>query len=349
MSKGNFIIKLILILSSVTFILLAVEFSFRIGGIDKRPLFKPSDIPGLAFELVSHSEGRTRGNLVKINSFGLRDYEFSFEKPKNTFRILGLGDSFTYGEGVALEQTYLKILEQMLNKQAGVIKYQVINAACPAYNTVQESIYLREKGMSFKPDLLIIGYVIGDTQEKLLGPPTHAPARGIKGMVLKAMLILRKGSYAYDFLSERIYVFWQKNILHKQVASSDVLHRLHKSSGRYWPKCEEALGDVAWICKQANIRVLLLIWPIMEELNENHPYLDLYQQVAEAGRKYDMEVLELFPLFKGIEEKSLWISPSNSHPNAQAHLLAAEEILNYLISRKLINPKVTDTELKIKK
>ena len=54
---------------------------------------------------------------VKINSKGLRDNEYPYEKPDDTYRILMLGDSFTFGYGVNIEDTMAKVLEENLNKK----------------------------------------------------------------------------------------------------------------------------------------------------------------------------------------------------------------------------------------
>ena len=45
------------------------------------------------------------------NSLGWRGPDVSRPKPPGTFRILGLGDSFTYGAGVDAAETYLARLE----------------------------------------------------------------------------------------------------------------------------------------------------------------------------------------------------------------------------------------------
>lgn len=50
-----------------------------------------------------------------INSFGIRDKEYSFVKPRQTYRILVLGDSFTEGYGLNIEHTFSKRLEFLLN------------------------------------------------------------------------------------------------------------------------------------------------------------------------------------------------------------------------------------------
>ena len=56
---------------------------------------------------------------VTLNSLGYRDFEYSLERPNNTFRILMLGDSMTFGSGIdKISDTYPKQLEVLLNKDS---------------------------------------------------------------------------------------------------------------------------------------------------------------------------------------------------------------------------------------
>lgn len=98
---------------------------------------------------------------IMTNSQGLRDVEYG-PKKVNEFRILALGDSFTWGGyGADLSQTFVKILEKQLNEHSQRVEYQVINAGVPAYVTEQELLYLRQLGMEFEPDLLLFTFNVG--------------------------------------------------------------------------------------------------------------------------------------------------------------------------------------------
>ena len=54
-------------------------------------------------------------SLISINSISLRDKEV-LPKSSNTFRILGLGDSFTFASQVESREIYLKVFEKLLNR-----------------------------------------------------------------------------------------------------------------------------------------------------------------------------------------------------------------------------------------
>jgi hypothetical protein len=47
----------------------------------------------------------------RINSKGLRDDETAYEKPEGIFRIVLLGDSYTFGYGVPIEKHFSTLLE----------------------------------------------------------------------------------------------------------------------------------------------------------------------------------------------------------------------------------------------
>ena len=42
---------------------------------------------------------------VSLNSLGYRDFKYSQERPNNIFRILVLGDSMTFGQGIKKTRT----------------------------------------------------------------------------------------------------------------------------------------------------------------------------------------------------------------------------------------------------
>jgi hypothetical protein len=90
---------------SLLFALGLVEIGLRI--IDhplSRPLvnfnrwYEPSELYG--HQMVKTFEGLGPLQVpVKINSHGFRDIEHQLNKDDSTIRILGLGDSFTFGWG----------------------------------------------------------------------------------------------------------------------------------------------------------------------------------------------------------------------------------------------------------
>ena len=88
------------------------------------------------------------GVEVKINSKGLRDYDYTYSKPANTYRILVLGDSITFGWGVELKDTYSKYLERKLNQTDLGTKFEVINTGVGNYNLKAEIEFLKREGLN---------------------------------------------------------------------------------------------------------------------------------------------------------------------------------------------------------
>ncbi|PYS24664.1 MAG: hypothetical protein DMF72_04315 [Acidobacteria bacterium] len=54
----------------------------------------------------------TWGHKVTTNRFGLRERDFQVPKPRGAFRIIVLGDSLTWGVGLATNERYSELLEQ---------------------------------------------------------------------------------------------------------------------------------------------------------------------------------------------------------------------------------------------
>jgi hypothetical protein len=125
-----------------------------------RPGFFVSD-PIRGQRLAPGYDGWFAGVPVRINSLELRDRrEYDLAKQPNTFRILVLGDSVTFGHGAV--HSYPELLEQRLKAWRPDVDWQVWNAAVPGYNTSQELAHLLEVGDRFRPDLVIVGFFEND-------------------------------------------------------------------------------------------------------------------------------------------------------------------------------------------
>lgn len=100
---------------------------------------------------------------VHINSKGLRDREYAYEKRPGTRRVLVIGDSFVWGYGVEERETFAKVLETGLAHRD--VDVDVINGGVAGYGTDQELLWLRSEGVRYRPDLVILVMCGNDDDE----------------------------------------------------------------------------------------------------------------------------------------------------------------------------------------
>lgn len=101
-------------------------------------------------------------NTINKDSLNER-YDYSVEKQKDTFRIITLGDSFTYGHFVNTSENYSEVLEDLLNyklKCNSIMRFEVINLGVFGYDIEYSSTRLKKRGIKYNPDLVI--YLIND-------------------------------------------------------------------------------------------------------------------------------------------------------------------------------------------
>ncbi len=94
-----------------------------------------------------------RSEDVNVNSRGARGLrEDPDVAPAGTKRIVIIGDSFSFGEGVADADTYPRILESMLEN------VRVINLGVLGFGTDQQLLRMKRSAFEYNPDLIILGF-----------------------------------------------------------------------------------------------------------------------------------------------------------------------------------------------
>lgn len=114
-----------------------------------------------------------RPGANRNNSFGFRGREFSISKPDNTYRIVALGGSTTYSQGVDdFENSYPSLLENHL-RESGFDAVEVINAGVSGYTSHQNLINLQFRVLPLLPDLIIIYQGFNDIQARFVYPASQ--------------------------------------------------------------------------------------------------------------------------------------------------------------------------------
>jgi len=116
---------------------------------------------------------------VEIDSRGFREAEFTDHKPPGTFRILCLGDSWTFGANVAQRDTYPRQLERLLASRHPRARFEVLNLGVLGYSSFQGKELLRRQAIEWEPDVVVLGFgmndgKIGFRDEDFAGPRTMA-------------------------------------------------------------------------------------------------------------------------------------------------------------------------------
>ncbi|MCB9781525.1 MAG: hypothetical protein H6751_00985 [Candidatus Omnitrophica bacterium] len=166
--KGR--LEAMLAIMAVTLPLLTLELLARpfTPRAEKTWIFMRDD--DLGWKLRPNSTDIWGGVRVKINGKGVRGPELDYERSPETYRILYLGDSVTFGFGIEDDlETYPYQVERNLEKTTG-LDVETINSGVGGYSPWQEKIFFEKEGIKYQPDLAVIGFYLNDVTEKFKLP-----------------------------------------------------------------------------------------------------------------------------------------------------------------------------------
>lgn len=143
--------------------------------------------------------------VANINSLGLRDREINIDK-EDKYRILCFGDSWTFGYGVNVENSWPKKLEQYLLTN-GFENIEVINCGRPGLYTTKYKNYIEKYIPILKPDLVLVGVLQLDDLAQLF-PNKFTVNQGFNNTEILKTFVRKSKSVMIRYLK---YSF--KNIL----------------------------------------------------------------------------------------------------------------------------------------
>jgi lysophospholipase L1-like esterase len=281
--------------------------------------FQLSRNPLIGYELVPNYKSSHDGPMAdfaeKANSLGFRDREHEIKKPKGTYRILVLGDSITQGWMIA-DPGYMftSVLEDRLITAGHQV--EVLNFGVNGYNTRQEVETLREKGLQFEPDLVIVAYCDNDMFLDSGGIRRDLERRRDQQAEIKIPRVLFKSA-----LFRQVWAVIMTNA--QKPLPDENTPQTH--SDRIVP---EALASLKELAGQHGFSVLLAAFPYLNDL-ANGPDPHLFDGLRDLARRNDFHLLDLSTALSAAAQKENIVIDA-LHPNRFGNKCAGEAMAGFV-------------------
>lgn len=345
----------------VCLILLEMGMRFLLPTLDGREMVAFD--PELGSVLRPGFEGVAQGVHVSINSHGLRSSEIPLEKPEGVYRILVLGDSWTFGVCVPQDKTYPAQLEHLLQSRHPHRRIEVINSGVSGYETYNESVYFRRSGWLFEPDLVLIGYYpVNDIHDKREKFKERARLQEENPLLFAIRRYPKENLQSYHYfqygrswMKDRILDWWRGTPSFD--AGPEELDQHYKGewtslySGDYsgWGLVQESLMDIGNLSREIGAKPVLAVFPDMRSLK--HYRLSLrdrfFPQLESAANEAGLSVIDVFPAFAPYEDReeeiALWERKGSTHPNAKGYRIIAEFLLDRIMAGEAVSSVLIDS------
>ena len=288
-----------------------------------------------------HYNLRPDGSPLSTNVNAFRKIPATQPKSENTYRIVVLGDSYTWGDKIAdYNDLWTTVLERSLQHELSDKNIEVVNLGIKGFTTVNELELLAGLGINLNPDLVIVQFTLNDplpsgrnfmhqSEEWLV----EQSPRLITNKFLHNVLLK---SHLYRLLNGRYQGFKYK------ATGYTYYDPLYEINFPGWVACQKALISISNMCEKNRIKAVMLIYPRfyndwLDE--EEYMYRHLHTKIAVAGRNAGMAVFDLVPVFasESPNMKGLMaLEGYNPHPNEKANRIAGQAFGRFIKGNKLV-------------
>ncbi|MCA9410449.1 MAG: SGNH/GDSL hydrolase family protein [Candidatus Omnitrophica bacterium] len=285
------------------------------------------DLPDdpIQYQLIPGAEAVYYGAKVHVNEDGYRGEPLPDATDENVLRLVVLGDSMTFGNGVGERDPYPVRLAQWLSSHAEGWEARAANLGVPSYNTEQVAIQLERKGLTLHPDLVVYGFFVNDAAPKGTAIYWSRPDPGL-------IQSLSEGSYFLRFLQSQVpqLVTATRKSLGIRARSEGYIE-FYREGTESWRNCRDSLERIRNACREADVPLAVVLIPFWVDF-KNYPWADCHQAVREELNNLEVPVIDLAKIWgeKGVNGRKYWIDIHQSHPTGEGYQLLTDTVGPFL-------------------
>ena len=259
-----------------------------------------------------------------LSSQTLRDEERAADAAPGVLRVAIVGDSFVFGEGVPIERSLPAQLQHDLGHS-----YEVLNLGWPGDDTKHEVERLASALGSLHPRRAVVVFIANDVP---MTPELQREQDYIHDLVQYRDVYEAKsrGGDGSILGSRLLYLLGVRFDMRRVTARTIRWYRDLYDPGRNASGLRDLQASLARLANLQGCRVVLALYPLLEGFEDAYPLQGVHDSVAAMARSAGLDVIDLAPAFAGRPTRSLWVHPSDHHPNGSAHAIAERALLEGL-------------------
>src|ERR1044071_73798 len=314
-----------LALSLAVFVLCvgAFELLLRLNGYGNLEIYEPDTV--LYWKLKPNQDCYTKidHKPVHNNSHGTRGQEFQIQKPPNSFRILSLGDSRTFGWGLGENETYSGVLQNLLQKDSPPGKIiEVINAGVNAWSYPQMTVYFRDVALQYQPDIVILAEANLWTQFSEKNSPDF-----VKKFILRVQLknFLRHFAIYHYVIEVKLKDFYERHRT-RFIPVNPKQDLLFKEQQQPDPDAvfHEAIEKLCRTAQDHGVKPILLFLPALDEARAaNTP--SVLKMKQQTSQNLTLPLADLHPQASS-RGASIYLPADPVHFNAAGNAIIAQQL-----------------------
>jgi hypothetical protein len=278
-----------------------------------------------------YSPLRGRRSHEPLNTAGYRDFEHSKRKPAGVKRAVFVGDSFTFGVGVLLDDTYPKRVERTLSADRSE-KWESVVFATPGAGTSQEAGVIESEAFAYEPDLLVLGYVLNDAEE-----PDSAERRRAQEWTEH-----REARRHPPFWRHSAFLSLAADRIHATIENRERVRNqtdLYRDGAPGFTAVRSSIERIAKMARERGVPFVVAVFPLFaNSLGADYPFAMVHAKVDDLCRRAGADVVDLLPYYRDLDWRLLVVEGAlDEHPNELAHRIAAQALVAH-IEEKLLSP-----------
>lgn len=246
-------------------------------------------------------------------------------------QILIVGDSFAAGAGTLVQSSF--------GAQLRYPGFQVRNCAELGNNLNAVLASFDEQRARFRPAITIYAFVLNDFDDvprSMDRPLAMAASRPDASGVVDDYVMFRTRNFeawleehraAFDPLTRAFLDTHTGSWLYRRLELRDISRRVEDGYRRAFeprPQLEAAFDRIAAMAEHTD-HLLVMVFPLFERLRA-YPFEDAHRVIDDALERRKVAYLDLLDVYRGQDERDLIVCPTDHHPNARGHAMAAEAL-----------------------